>query len=48
MSEALTTPSSFASPGRMSRRRVKVAMFALEIVTVIRSALVTGIASVIV
>ena len=37
-----TTPSSFTSPGKTSSRRVNVAMFALLIVTVTRSAALMG------
>jgi hypothetical protein len=38
----LTTPSSLKSPGRTSSRRVKVAMLALAMVIVTRSAWLIG------
>ena len=44
----LTTPSSLKSPGRTSSRRVKVAMTALPMVIVTRSAALIGWARVIV
>ena len=48
MSWTLTTPSSLKSPGRTSSRRVKVAISALPMVIVTRSALLIGWARVIV